>query len=137
MCPCSDADFYIMGVYVHHDWGIKRGCSLHVSKAPPLVGENTRAITAYIKPVLHLFKTSLLQPDDKTTPEQPGPAVEAQPQPEPKKKKTLATFFKLNVPAPPSHLKSEAVKIETEPTTYLLSPEADPDIDPLQWWRRH
>lgn len=77
-------------------------------------------------------------PTDKSTP-QPGPVVqvdqeEARPQPDPKRKKTLATFFKKSVVLPTSD-QSEEAKIETELATYLLLPEADPDTDPLQWWK--
>ena len=57
-------------------------------------------------------------------------------QPPPKKKMTLAAFFKKNAPVSfPNH--SEAGKIQTELTTYLLTPEVDPDNDPLDWWKRH
>lgn len=156
---------------------------------------------SYIKPVIHLFKTSLLQPEDndteltktikgnilgylvdkysdpvkdelldmaslmdprfrtsyidpdkvekvkrravsellsfpadKGTP-QPGPVVQVdqEDEPDPKRKKTLATFFK-SVVVPTSDYSEEA-KIETELATYLLLPEADPDTDPLQWWK--
>ncbi|KAK1897704.1 Microtubule-associated serine/threonine-protein kinase 2 [Dissostichus eleginoides] len=162
---------------------------------------------SYIKPVLHLFKTSLLQPeeedaeltktikgkimrylDDKysdpvkdelldmsslvdprfrttyidpdkvepvkkravaemmslpapannSTPQQPGTAVQVRQedaQPPPKKKMTLAAFFKKNPVSSPNQ--SEAEKIETELKSFLLTPEVDPDTNPLEWWKRH
>ncbi|XP_042359805.1 E3 SUMO-protein ligase ZBED1-like [Plectropomus leopardus] len=79
-----------------------------------------------------------LAPADKSTPQQPGPAVQVceEEQPLPKKKMTLAAFFKKNAPVS-SPDQPEAVKIETELTTYLLTPEVDPDTDPLDWWKRH
>ncbi|KAJ8270429.1 hypothetical protein GJAV_G00114470 [Gymnothorax javanicus] len=79
-----------------------------------------------------------LAPADKSTPQQPGPAVQVceEEQPSPKKKMTLAAFFKKNAPVS-SPDQPEAVKIETELTTYLLTPEVDPDTDPLDWWKRH
>lgn len=82
---------------------------------------------------------SLSLPAEKSTPQQPGPAVQVsqgEAQPPPNKKMTLAAFFKKNVPESSSH-QSEAVKVETELATYLLTPEVDPDTDPLQWWKRH
>ncbi|XP_049441769.1 zinc finger BED domain-containing protein 4 [Epinephelus fuscoguttatus] len=161
---------------------------------------------SYIKPVLHLFKTSLLQPEEedteltktikknillylenkysnpvtdelldmsslmdprfrttyidpgkveqvknkravtellslpaeKSTPQQPGPAVQVrqEAQPPPNKKMTLASFIKKSMPVPSPH-QSEGGKVETKLATYLLTPEADPDTDPLEWWKRH
>lgn len=79
-----------------------------------------------------------LAPADKSTPQQPGPAVQVceEEQPLPKKKMTLPAFFKKNAPVS-SPDQPEAVKIETELTTYLLTPEVDPDTNPLDWWKRH
>lgn len=54
----------------------------------------------------------------------------------PPKKKTLAAFFKKAAPAAGSQ-QSVRQKIEGELTSYLLGPEVDPDIDPLDWWKRH
>lgn len=171
-----------------------------------LSGESYVSVS-YIKPVLHLFKTSLLEPgeedteltktikgnimrylDDKysdpvkdelldmaslvdprfrttyidpdkveevkkrvvaelmalpapannSTPQQPGTAVQVRQedaQPPPKKKMTLAAFFKQNAVSSPNQ--SEAEKIETELKSYLLTPEVDPDTNPLEWWKRH
>ncbi|KAK1904230.1 Zinc finger BED domain containing protein 1 [Dissostichus eleginoides] len=171
-----------------------------------LSGESYVSVS-YIKPVLHLFKTSLLQPeeedaeltktikgkimrylDDKysdpvkdelldmsslvdprfrttyidpdkvepvkkravadmmslpapannSTPQQPGTAVQVRQedaQPPPKKKMTLAAFFKKNPVSSPNQ--SEAEKIETELKSFLLTPEVDPDTNPLEWWKRH
>ncbi|XP_056136452.1 E3 SUMO-protein ligase ZBED1-like [Lampris incognitus] len=81
---------------------------------------------------------SLPVPAEKSTPQQPGLAVQVcqEAQPPPNKKMTLASFFKKNVPLPSPH-QPEAGKIETELATYLLTPEADPDTYPLQWWKRH
>ncbi|XP_056155762.1 zinc finger BED domain-containing protein 4-like [Lampris incognitus] len=81
---------------------------------------------------------SLPVPAEKSTPQQPGLAVQVcqEAQPPPNKKMTLASFFKKNVPLPSPH-QSGAGKIETELATYLLTPEADPDTDPLQWWKHH
>ncbi|XP_046724696.1 uncharacterized protein LOC124398485 isoform X1 [Silurus meridionalis] len=76
---------------------------------------------------------------NSSTPQQPGPAVQVrqvEAQPPPKKKMTLAAFFKKNTPVASPH-QLEAVKIETELTTYLFTPEVDPDTDPLEWWKRH
>lgn len=81
---------------------------------------------------------SLPAPADKNTPQQPGPAMQVceKQQPPPKKKITLAAFFMKNAPVS-SPNQSEAVKIQTELTTYILTPEVDPDTDPLDWWKRH
>ncbi|XP_061592770.1 zinc finger BED domain-containing protein 4-like [Cololabis saira] len=80
---------------------------------------------------------SLTVPGDKSTPQQPSPAMhvckEEQPPP---KKMTLAAFFKKTTSVASSH-QSETVKIETELTTYLLTPEVDPETEPLDWWKRH
>ncbi|KAF7710144.1 hypothetical protein HF521_009016 [Silurus meridionalis] len=62
---------------------------------------------------------------NSSTPQQPGPAVQVrqvEAQPPPKKKMTLAAFFKKNTPVASPH-QLEAVKIETELTTYLFTPE--------------
>ncbi|XP_039652399.1 zinc finger BED domain-containing protein 4-like [Perca fluviatilis] len=104
-----------------------------------------RFCTTYIDPdkveqVKKRAVTELMSlPAEKSTPQQSGPAVQVcqgEAQPPPNKKMTLAAFFKKNVPEPSSH-QSEAVKVETELATYLLTPEVDPDTDPLQRWKRH
>lgn len=82
---------------------------------------------------------SLPVPANYCTPQQPGPALQVgqeDAQPPPKKKMTLAAFFKKNAPVSSTH-QSDAVKIETELTTYLLTPEVDPHTDSLEWWKRH
>lgn len=55
----------------------------------------------------------------------------------PPKKKNLAAFFKKAAPAATQSYQSEKDKIEAELVSYLLGPEVDPDIDPLDWWKRH
>lgn len=101
--------------------------------------------TTYIDPdkVEQVKKRAVTEPislpAEKSTPHQPGPAVQVcqgEAQPPPNKKMTLVAFFKKNVPEPSSH-QSEAVKVETELETYILTPEVDPDTDLLQWWKRH
>ncbi|XP_028298772.1 zinc finger BED domain-containing protein 4-like [Gouania willdenowi] len=80
-------------------------------------------------------------PAEKIKPQQPGPAVhvcQREAQSPPNKKMALAAFFKKKVPEPePSSHQSEALKVETELATYLLTPEVDPDTEPLPWWKRH
>ncbi|CAL9699769.1 unnamed protein product [Knipowitschia caucasica] len=78
---------------------------------------------------------------EKSTLQQPGPAMpvcQGEAKSPPNKKMTLAAFFKKNVqePEPYSH-QSEALKVQTELSTYLLTPEIDPDTEPLQWWKHH
>lgn len=101
--------------------------------------------TTYIDPdkVEQIKKRAVTElmslPAEKSTPQQPGAAVQVcqgEAHPPPNKKMTLAAFFKKNVPEPSSH-QPEEVKVETELATYLLTPEVDPDTDPLQWWKRH
>ncbi|ROK30197.1 Zinc finger BED domain-containing protein 1 [Anabarilius grahami] len=81
---------------------------------------------------------SLSLPAEKSTPQQPGPAVQVsqgEAQPPPNKKMTLAAFFKKNVPESSSQ-QSEAVKVETELATYLLTPERANGSSALRWHRR-
>ena len=168
-----------------------------------LSGESYVSVS-YIKPVLHLFKTSLLQPEEEDTeltktikgnimqyldekysdpvkdeildmcslvdprfrttyidpdnveqvkkravaelmspannctPQQPCTAVQVRQedaQPPPRKKMTLAACFKKNAVSSPNQ--SEEEKIETELKSYLLTPDVDPDTNPLEWWKRH
>ncbi|XP_076841981.1 E3 SUMO-protein ligase ZBED1-like [Brachyhypopomus gauderio] len=99
--------------------------------------------TSYIDPdkVEHVKRRAVteIMSADMSAPQQPGPSVlgyQGEPQPPPKKKITLAAFFRKSAPVASSP-QTEVEKIETELATYLLTPEVDPDIDPLEWWKRH
>ncbi|CAL8342001.1 unnamed protein product [Gadus morhua 'NCC'] len=79
-----------------------------------------------------------MSPANNSTPQQPCTAVQVcqeDAQPPPKKKMTLAAFFKKNAVSSPNQ--SEEEKIETELKSYLLTPDVDPDTNPLEWWKRH
>ena len=79
-----------------------------------------------------------MSPANNSTPQQPCTAVQVRQedaQPPPKKKMTLAAFFKKNAVSSPNQ--SEEEKIETEMKSYLLTPDVDPDTNPLEGWKRH
>lgn len=99
--------------------------------------------TSYIDPdkVEHVKKRAVseLMSAEMSAPQQPGPSVQVcqeEPQTPPQKKMTLAAFFRKSAPVVSLH-QSEVEKIEAELATYLLTPEVDPDTDPLEWWKRH
>ena len=100
--------------------------------------------TTYIDPdnveqVKKRAVAELMSPANNSTPQQPCTAVQVRQedaQPPPKKKMTLAAFFKKNA-AVSSPNQSEEEKIETELKSYLLTPDVDPDTNPLEWWKRH
>ena len=100
--------------------------------------------TTYIDPdnveqVKNRAVAELMSPANNSTPQQPCTAVQVRQedaQPPPKKKMTLAAFFKKNA-AVSSPNQSEEEKIETELKSYLLTPDVDPDTNPLEWWKRH
>lgn len=66
---------------------------------------------------------------------QPGTALhvhQEEAEPVAKSKKTLASFLKTTVPYASQ---SEENSIKTELSSYLMSPDTDPD--PLEWWKLH
>lgn len=75
------------------------------------------------------------QPENRENPEiGQGTLTQGDAQPVLKKKKTFGSFFQKPLATVQM---CEEDKIRAELSAYLLSPDIDPDTDPLQWWKVH
>lgn len=87
-----------------------------------------------------------LQPQAETLVETEAAGAEggvaAEPQPPPplcmkKQRKSLGSFFKKQSPSADALPLTERQKVQSELESYLMSPDADSESEPLEWWRLH